>query len=73
MWNAYWADVETMDGALLLGSIHMQAVENDVGRRQAFMDMMKDIVSGIIENEFEISPEWGGAGPAPAHEKSGHS
>lgn len=70
-WNAYYALPETMKDPIFLGSIRMGAVADNPTRKQAFMDMMRDIVSEIIEDETGIRPQWGGPEPAPEHERSG--
>lgn len=49
-WNAYYALPDTMEGALLLASIHMGAVsgsENEM-RKKAFIDMAKGIANDIL-------------------------
>lgn len=73
MWNAYYAMPNTMDGAIPLGSIAMAAIESNEGRKQAFMDMMRDIVADIIEDKTGVRPTWGGLQGAPEHERSGNS
>lgn len=42
-WNAYYAMPDTMDGAVLLGSIAMRFVA-DATRRDRFMALMKEAV-----------------------------
>lgn len=72
MWNAYYAMPGTMDGALLLGSIAMRFVEN-VDRKNAFMDMMRDAVSDVIFEQTGLRPTWPeGVQSAPEHERAGH-
>jgi len=70
-WNAYYALNETMDQAIFLGSIRMGAIMGKPDRKAAFMDMMRDIVADIIEDETGTRPEWGGENEAPEHEKAG--
>jgi hypothetical protein len=72
-WNAYYALPDNMDGAVFLGSIRMTAILNNDERKNAFMDMMRDIVSDIIENETGVRPVWGGPTGAPEHERSGNA
>lgn len=73
-WNAYYAMPNTMDGALLLGSIHMNTVQR-AERKDAFMTLMREVVSDIIEDACGTRPVWpqpmGVA--APQHERAGHS
>jgi len=73
MWNAYYAMPDTMEGALLLGSIAMRFVEN-VDRKNAFMAMMRDAVSEVIFEQTGQRPTWpDGVQAAPEHERAGHS
>ena len=70
-WNAYYALTGTMSGAIPLGSIAMRA---NAERKQAFMDMMRDMVADIIEEESGHRPTWPeGPQPAPETERAGHS
>lgn len=70
-WVAYYAEPGTMKDPVFLGSIRMGAVTENDQRRQAFMAMMRDIVSDIIEKATGIRPIWGGPQSAPEHERSG--
>ena len=70
-WNAYYAMSDTMDGAVQLGSIRMAAVSYNPRRKQAFMDIMRDIVADILEEKIGTRPTWGGPQAAPEHERSG--
>ena len=76
-WSAYYALPDTMEGALFLGSIRMGAVAGvSVGnkaRKQAFMDLMRDLVDDIIEEKTGIRPSWGEPERAPESERAGHS
>ena len=72
MWNAYYALTETMDGAIFLGSIAMRFVA-DVERKNAFLSMMRDAVSDLIEEQTGQRPTWpDGLQRAPEHERAGH-
>jgi hypothetical protein len=70
-WNAYYAMPNTMNDAILLGSIRMAAVP-DERRKKSFMDLMRTVVSDIIEQKAGIRPSWGGEHRAPEHERAGH-
>ena len=70
-WVAYYALSETMEGALFLGSIKRSMIMINPERKDAFMDLMRDCVSDIIEEETGIRPIWGGSKTAPEHERSG--
>lgn len=72
-WSAYYAMPGTMVGAILLGSIAMRFVES-ADRKQAFMGMMRDAVSDLIEEQTGQRPTWPeGEQPAPEHERAGHA
>lgn len=73
-WNAYAAHSETMDGAVLLGSIVIGAVSGDEGRerKRLFMDLMTKTMSIGIEAATGQTPIWGISENAPEHERSGH-
>jgi hypothetical protein len=72
-WNAYYAMPDTMDGAILLGSIAMRFVEMQE-RKNAFMTLMREAVSDIIEEKTGTRPTWPEprGQPAPESERSGH-
>jgi hypothetical protein len=70
-WNAYYALPDSMKDPIFLGSIRMGAVVGNPERKQAFMHMMRDIVSDVIEEKTGIRPTWGGPERAPEHERSG--
>jgi hypothetical protein len=69
LWCAYYAPPGTMNGALFLGSIQMRFVE-DKRRKAAFMTLMQEAVSDVIEEITGHRPEWPNPPtPAPEHEK----
>ena len=70
LWVAYYAKNDTMDGAILLGSIVLKATLIPE-RKLAFMDLMREVVADIIEEVGGKRPVWGGPVPAPEHEKGG--
>lgn len=72
-WNAYYAEENTMDGAIYLGSIRIVLVENDDGLKDGFKDLMRSVVDNVIEGALGSKPEWIGEKPAPEHEKSGNA
>lgn len=70
-WNAYYAMSDTMQDAMQLGSIRYvsaQATE----RKDAFMNLMREIVADMIEEKIGVRPIWGGEHRAPEHERTGH-
>jgi hypothetical protein len=74
MWNAYYAMPHTMEGAILLGSIAMRFVVATETRKNAFMMLMREAVSDIIEEKTGARPTWPKpeGEPAPESERSGH-
>lgn len=73
-WNAYYAMPETMEGAVLLGSIAMRFVVDNADRKIAFMDMMRGAVSDLLEDQMGARPTWpDGPQAAPEAERAGHS
>lgn len=72
-WTAYYALTDTMDGALFLGSIAMAAVTDSPDRKQAFMDMMRDVVSDILEEKLGSRPDWNEPQGAHEHERAGRA
>ena len=72
-WNAYYVLPNSMKDPIFLGSIRMGAVTNNAERKRAFMYMMQEIVSDIIENETGERPTWGGPTAAPEHERAGEA
>lgn len=70
-WNAYYALPGSMDNAIFLGSIGMGAITGNRERKYAFMEMMRGVVSDIIEEQTGVRPAWGGPVGAPTHERAG--
>jgi hypothetical protein len=72
-WNAYYAMPSTMEDAIFLGSIAMRFVEQP-DRKDAFLAMMREAVSDIIEETTGTRPSWpDGPQRAPESERSGHA
>jgi hypothetical protein len=71
-WNAYYADLKTMDDAVMLGSICMAAVNNNPESKQAFMDLMKTALDDFFEASLGQRATWQDPQNAPPHERGGH-
>lgn len=71
LWVAYYALPDSMQDPVFLGSIAMRAIESNPVRRLKFLDMMRDVVSDIIEEQTGERPTWSGPVRAPEHERSG--
>jgi hypothetical protein len=69
-WVAYYALAGTMEGAITLASIAIADVERPE-RKQAFMDLMRDVVADILEGKLGTRPVWGGPIRAPERERAG--
>ena len=72
-WKAYLAVPGTMEGAKLIGSIIIGAVTSNSERKQAFMDLMKAVMSDGVENMTGVRPDHFDEQSAPESERSGHS
>lgn len=73
-WNAYYALPDSMEDAILLGSIAMRFVAGNQERKDTFMGLMRESVSDILEEQTGHRPTWpDGPQRAPEHERAGHS
>lgn len=69
-WNAYYAEPGTMEGAIYLGSIRLALVKRK-DRKRAFIALMRECVSDIMEQTIGTRPTWpDGEQPAPEHERT---
>ncbi len=73
MWNAYYALPDTMEGASYIGSIAIVAVQKNTTRKKEFIEMMRGIISEILEERVGQEPTWGSQETAPEHEKAGNA
>lgn len=67
-WKAYYAMPDTMKDAIFLGAIKLRFVAIEK-RKLAFMDLMREAVGDLIEDDVGIRPVWGGPKTAPFWEK----
>lgn len=73
-WVAYYNLTDTMEGTLELGRIAMTAVSpQHRDRRHAFMAMMQDVVSDILEERCGRRPDWNGPRDVPEYERAGRA
>lgn len=70
MWNAYWAMPGTMKGALWLGSIALAGIDKNPTRKQAFVDLMQNMVTEILEEVTGQKVERYETRTAPASEQT---
>lgn len=69
-WMAYYAMPDTMDDAILLGSIAMAGIAGKPAVQLVFMTLMRDLVADIIEERTGTRPVWPHAlKPAPPGER----
>jgi len=68
-WNAYYAPLDTMVGAIYLGSIKMRFVEKKK-RRRLFMDLMWECFADVVQEHFGHRPSRGPETAAPEHERT---
>ena len=73
MWNAYYAPMESMEGAVLLGGIAMRIIGSKPARKDAFMRLMSEAVSDLIEDFFGQRPDWNEPTTAPPAERAGNA
>ena len=69
-WVAYMAQSDTMDGAIELGRVNIGIAEYPE-QKQAFMDLMKSVMSYAIKSVYAQTPDWNEPQPAPEYERSG--
>ena len=70
--NAYYALPDTMEGALLLGSIRLAIAEHPKYHR-IFFAFMQEVVADIIEDATGERPRWCEVVPAPNKDRSGNA
>jgi hypothetical protein len=56
LWNAYLAESDSMNNAVLLGSIKMSVVKNSEARKREFMDLMTAVVADAIKETTGLEP-----------------
>jgi hypothetical protein len=71
-WVAYYAMLDTMEGAIQLGTLRMSIAANPE-RKSEFMILMRAAVSDVIEEKLGVRPVWPepDGHRAPEHERSG--
>jgi hypothetical protein len=68
-WHAYYARDDTMEDAILLGTIRLKLVER-LERKHRFMALMRLVFSDMVEEVAGVRPTWPEpAQPAPEHER----
>lgn len=70
-WNAYYAMFGTMEKAIHLGSIKINIVRQSKPHKEAFMNLMREVVADYLEEATGVRPVWGGPERAAESERSG--
>lgn len=70
-WVAYYKINNNI--SFYLGNIAMDIVSNDPKIKNAFMDLMKSVVSKFVEKNTGWEPTWLEPQQAPENERSGHA
>ena len=55
LWVAYY---KFHDESFFLGAINMRAVVKDEKAKMAFMELMKTVVSNLVEKFYGVKPDW---------------
>lgn len=71
-WNAYLASMDSMDGALHIGSLRMSIVRNNGKARQAFIELMQSVMADAL-HDLKINVERFNIEPAPEAERGGRA
>jgi len=72
-WNAYYALPHSMKGAIPLGSIRINIVRTHPDLKEAFIQLMREVLNHYLQEMLGREPEWGTPEPAPEAERSGHA
>jgi len=72
-WNAYMAQMGTMDNAKLIGSIVLGAAMKDPKIKQDFMNLMMRVMGLAIKEVSGSEPEKWETTTAPESERSGNA
>lgn len=70
-WVAYYALPDTMKDAMELARIRM-AIVQDEARKQAFMDLLRDVIGQFLVATVGIMPDFI-VQSAPEHERAGRA
>lgn len=71
-WNAYYAQSDTMEKAIFLGSVRLGLIVDNKERMKRFMDCMREFGCDLIEEQIGVRPTFpDGPLPAPESERGG--
>ncbi len=69
-WNCYYCKTDTLQDALLLGTIRINFVVNGSPHREKFMAVMRDILSDAVLAATGKRPDYFKEQDAPEHERT---
>jgi hypothetical protein len=72
-WNGYFARRDTMQGAVLLGSIRMSALARNPARKDEFVALMRGLMEDVVTECGDEIAHWNEPEAAPESERSGHA
>ncbi len=58
-WTAYYMIDEPIEDSVKLGSIHITLVAHKPERKQAFIDLMRNVAGDLLADIVGIPPEFG--------------
>lgn len=71
--NCYFADNDSLDDALLLGSMRRNVLDKDRAIWEAWKTLMQTVISEACLRSIGVAPESFGEIRAPEHEKAGRA
>ena len=72
-WNAYLAKPHEMTDAILIGSIALGVVKNNLEIKTAFQELMQAVLCSATNAAFGVTPTLWVVKPAPESERSGNA
>lgn len=73
-WVAYFAARDTMEGAIVLGSVRLAVIEERPDRIEGFRLFIQEVYGDLVENLVGERPTWPNPPvPAPEHERAGNA
>lgn len=73
LWNAYVAQIGTMEGAVLLGSIAIGAARANTDMKQSFMQLMQRAFADAVARSMGVPIEEWDIARAPETERGGRA
>lgn len=70
--NAYFAPPDSMEGAILMGSVRTSILQKTPGAMEAYQELMKSAIATACSDTIGAVTEFR-VEPAPESERSGHA